>query len=58
MMLPNTPICAADIKKDAWLSKSFLVLIKRKVRLGKVSRNAAFNELMNALESDANLYSL
>ena len=38
-----------EVKKDAWTAKTFCVLLKRKVRKGHKSKNAAFQRLLNVL---------
>ncbi|CAE7501865.1 unnamed protein product [Symbiodinium sp. CCMP2592] len=49
LIFPNHEIVKADVKKDAWLARSFAVLVKRKLQRGKKSGNPDFNELLDIL---------
>ena len=40
-----------EIKKDAWICKGMIVLIKRKVARGNKSRNMAFQKLMDLIQA-------
>lgn len=49
MVFPHNEIVKEDVKKDAWLARSFAVLVKRKLHKGLSSRNRDFNELLDLL---------
>ena len=49
LVFPNLTWDKANIKKDAWLLKSFAVLVKRKSSRKVTSRSKAFNDLMKLL---------
>ena len=47
MVAPGKEVCKLDLKKDAWLAKGFVVLVKR-----KKARLAPFQRLLNLLNDD------
>ena len=52
MVAPGQEISKLDLKKDAWLAKGFVVLIKRKKARGHKARLAAFQRLLNLLDDE------
>ena len=49
MVNPNQEIDKTCLKKDSWLAKGMVVLVKRKVQRKVRSRSAGFRELMAIL---------
>ena len=47
---PTVQAPKKEVKKDAWLCKSFAVLLKRKKRMGLRSSNRDFQYLLNLLD--------
>ena len=52
LVFPNITVPKNALKKDAWIAKSFVVLVKRKITRAAQSRSDDFNELMRALHPD------
>ena len=46
LVAPNQVVNKQDVKKDAWLAKGMLVLVKRKLSRGVKPRGQAFRELL------------
>ena len=50
LLIPGRVPEKLDVKKDAWLCKGFVVLVKRKKSRGHKARNPAFQRLLNLLQ--------
>ena len=49
LMNGNKPVDKNSLKKDAWLCKSFCVLVRRKLIKRKWSMDVMFNKLLKTL---------